>query len=520
MVHQICVDTLSCRDLTLEFVNKILNTLEKAGVKSITLCPASRNAFFVQELVNNSSFHLTSWYEERSAGFYTLGLVKQSRQPAVVITTSGTAAAELLPALIEAHYLQLPLIAITADRPKRFRESGAPQCIEQPDLFSCYSSYSEDLTMEDEPSFLTAWERNGPLHLNICLEDPRGELKAPTTQTPNWTLHSNPQSIDDFLESTSLPFVIVSGLAENEQEPVSQFLQRLGAPAYFEAPSGLRENPALQSIAIRNIEKIWKQPIDGVLRIGSVPTLRPWRDLDDKEGELPVLSLTSAPFPGLHWGDCCVLPLESLAEKKIPAKAFDFSQWQQLDKILTSKKDNLYKKYPSAEPSLIHSLSNIIPSQALVYLGNSLPIREWDLAASFNQPHPKVACNRGANGIDGQISTFFGMCESIVPSWGIFGDLTALYDMAAFWILNQKENHHPQIVIINNGGGQIFKRMYREEIFLNRHNIQFESLAKLWNIHYQLWKKIPNNYTAYQTSLIEIVPDENETQLFWEEVTK
>ncbi len=513
-----------------DLVVSIFTALKELGVEEIALCPGSRNAYFVQYLSKEHGFNVSTWYEERSAAFYALGTIKRSGKPAAIITTSGTAAAELLPATMEAHYLGLPLLLITADRPRRFRLSGAPQCAEQVGLYTYYTRFAEDIAWGEDSTLHKNWKKDGPAHLNVCMEDPRGQTEAPTTKEPVWAKYHNPggiEKLEEFLDKANYPLVIASGLSSSEVEPVTRFLLKLGAPVYLEGTSRLRESTELAHLSLRIIEGIWKRasdngyPIDAVLRIGGVPTLRPWRDLDDKEGAIGVFSVSSQPFPGLHWGDCLTMPLQNLHKVKVQSKnSVTMTCWLGSDKPLLLKREDLYYKYPSAEPSLVHHLSKHIPKEALVYLGNSLPIREWDLSASYTHPHAEVAANRGVNGIDGQLSTFFGMCEPRQPCWGIFGDLTTLYDMAAPWILQQKKDLTPICVVINNGGGMIFSRMYPEKAFLNNHSLRFNPLAELWRMEYHLWNKIPEQLPknwGKQPTIVEIIPDDTQTKSFWEQ---
>ena len=138
----------------------------------------------------------------------------------------------------------------------------------------------------------------------------------------------------------------------------------------------------------------------------------------------------------------------------------------------------------------LSDLSKIIPAGSNIYLGNSLPIREWDASATRAHRRFEVAANRGANGIDGQISTFLGWSEPEKENWGIFGDLTTLYDLAGPWILEQiPEETVLRIVVMNNGGGKIFAKLYGKPILENRHSFGFEHFARLWKLEYQRWAK-------------------------------
>jgi len=150
---------------------QVLEEIGSAGVKDVCLCPGARNAPLVELLTLSTYFKTFYWYEERSAAFFALGKCKIDGRPTAVITTSGTAVAELLPAAMEAYYSGNPLILITADRPRRFRGTGAPQCAEQVGIFGIYATYCQDLE-NNELCSLAPWNKSTPAHINICFEDP------------------------------------------------------------------------------------------------------------------------------------------------------------------------------------------------------------------------------------------------------------------------------------------------------------------------------------------------------------
>lgn len=149
----------------------VLDQLYQLDVRDIVICPAGRNAPLVAALDNTSRFRCYYWYEERSAAFFALGKAKVQQRPAAVITTSGTAVGNLLPAAMEAYYSGIPLLMVTADRPRRFRGSGAPQTAEQVNIFGRYAL--EELDLEaGETCDLSNWNKTGAAHLNVCFEEP------------------------------------------------------------------------------------------------------------------------------------------------------------------------------------------------------------------------------------------------------------------------------------------------------------------------------------------------------------
>jgi 2-succinyl-5-enolpyruvyl-6-hydroxy-3-cyclohexene-1-carboxylate synthase len=460
--------------------------LLKAGCVTFCVCPGARNSAIIIYLEALQGVKLYYWPEERSAAFFALGLSRRLQAPVAVVTTSGTAVAELLPSAIEAFYTGVPLIFLTADRPKRYRGSGAPQAIEQSSLFLCYAPLVFDLEEEDSFS-LKMWEQRAPCHINLCLEEPKPfTLEAFEGGSRSYfpkKKERGESSLNAFLKNVENPLVIVSTLPFSKRELVKTFLLRLKAPLILEGVSGLREDCKLQDL------RVVLSSYDSVIRIGGVPTTRFWRDLETHK--LPVLSVSDLPFSGLSYGEK-PLPFEILNE--YPLKSYEGVRLKEV------------REHFEGEASLIHELSKKIPEEALIYLGNSLPIRHWDEAATFDIPHSLVFASRGANGIDGQISTFFGLCEKGRLNIALIGDLTALYDLAAFWILKDLDVEQVTVVIINNGGGQIFSKMFPRKSFLNEHHLSFESIAQFWGLNYTRFEgKIGDTPLFCGKHLIEVV---------------
>ncbi len=431
----------------------LLQELVKRGVHEYCICPGKRNHPLFKALMREKGLKKYFWFEERSAAFFALGRSRATGHPLAIITTSGTAVAELLPATMEAHYTAVPLVLITADRPRHYRGTCAPQTAEQVGIFGVYAHYEQDLA-DDDLCDLTGWSGRGPAHLNVCYEEPLNETFADWPLLDLSGLNEKKrepapspidEQIDPFFAEVEYPLVAVSTLAHEAKEAVLAFLLALNAPVYLEGISGLREDPRLQHLRIKSADHMWQHseqadyPIDGILRIGGVPTLRLWRDLEDRP-YLRVCSISQFPFSGLSGRGVISGPLDLLLSQYKPSRHYETSlsqSWLQQDNIQRAQLLTRFTQEPTSEPSLIHHLSKLIPKGSNIYLGNSLPIREWDLAACDEDRQFKVTASRGVNGIDGQISTFLGLCEPHASNWAILGDLTALYDMAGPWILSQ-----------------------------------------------------------------------------------
>ncbi len=608
--------------INIQIAANILKNLAQINVQNIIICAGARNAPFVYLLEKVSGVKVWNFFEERSAGFFALGLAQSSQLPVAVITTSGTAVAELLPAAIEASLTKTPLIFITADRPSSYRGSGAPQAIEQVGLFANYVEKCLDIEAQkisandktvqtinqnnivsigdDEQSLsylkdvLLLWSENkfcsGPLHLNVCMDEPLidGVVETIDFNQQHVSLAKSNQKNTDaqVLQKTNLkqvlldkqlsfvqPLILVGALTVEEARSLVPSLLHLQAPIYAEAISNLRQfaelerlfvqknkinlrhlNDASQAsssmekfdlagdVAVQLTQLLSQGICKSVIRVGGVPTLRLWRDLESKFKHVPVCSFTRTGYSGLSrpsetfllsdFFEYCELQishktngltglLSSDAIRSQPAK--EECDSLHLNNQEKNKFTSLLFSLPHAEVSLLAKLSSYLGGHH-VYLGNSLPIREWDMVAAIGSTSPAIVnANRGANGIDGQISSFLGLAEGFgddnkIEHWGIFGDLTTMYDLVSPWALKQMSSRKIRIVVINNQGGMIFKNMFGKELFLNSHQQHFKKWAEMWDFNYFRWTEIPDaNVTRHlpEHCVIEIVPDSKQSEQFW-----
>lgn len=517
-------------------VLQVLQELIHCGVKEICVCSGKRNIPFITALHQTGIFKQYFWPEERSAAFFALGRSKWTNRPVPVLTTSGTATGELLPAAMEAYYTHIPLILLTADRPRSYRGTCAPQSAEQVGLYGQYAVFEQDIA-EDETCSLRDWKQDGPAHINVCLDEPLtknfGDIPPFNydghylTESPN-SFESATNGLNQFLQSSRYPLVVISSIKENARDAIVKFLTKYHAPVYLEALSGLREDPRLSQLRIIKTDNLWKAagdsgyPIDRILRIGSVPTFRLWRDLEDMCGKIHICSISDLPFSGLSWGNIhCVQLKTFFYHYQIKDTINEMpDRWIASDRVFYKNLLQLFHEEPHSESALMYQLSKKIPNESLVYLGNSLPIREWDGCSESSFKNLKVFANRGLNGIDGQISTFLGMCQQDRQNWGIVGDLTTIYDLAGPWILHQMEEIDLNLVVFNNGGGKLFARVSPLKQIQNLHHVKFKSLADLWNMRYEYYTALPEQLPYGGHRLIEVVPDEEATMRFWNSLNK
>jgi 2-succinyl-5-enolpyruvyl-6-hydroxy-3-cyclohexene-1-carboxylate synthase len=294
---------------------------------------------------------------------------------------------------------------------------------------------------------------------------------------------------------------------------------------FAEAASGLREHAALHDRLIRCGDATLRHlQLKSVTRCGGVPSVRFWRDVDPHA--IAVGSCSRSGYVGLPWSrelhrmddliEFARLGPDNPADRILSR---DAELYRRLGDILT--------QFPNSEPALFRRLSQVIPGGATVFTGNSLPVREWNLCAEYGRGH-RVHVLRGANGIDGNLSAFLGVAADKPESWCLVGDLTALYDLNAPWMLPQLPPGRRRFVVIQNRGGKIFSRLPalrelndRERTLMeNPHDIRLRGWAEMWGMdHLSGGAEVLENAAVLNSladhGVIELYPDAEQTESFW-----
>lgn len=499
-----------------QLIQQALSTLAHFGVREVCVAAGARNAPLIAALLGSPGLKVWNFFEERSAAFFALGRMMADRLPVAVVTTSGTAAAECLPAVIEAHYQGLPLFVLTADRPKSYRGSGAPQAIEQHGLFGVYAQTLGDWDVKDEPLAMYQTQNDRPRHLNVCLDEP---LETNVTGV-DFSRAQTPK-VEPLNHACTLgcDLVLASGMHPADAKEVVQLLATLHAPIVAEATANLHGFHDLQPLLIPGGERaLQSAKPTHVLRLGAVPSWRWWRDLESQP-KIRVTNITRSGFSGLARKE----NVETLAWEAV--KSAQCSVLSGTCGILRFEPE--LEKFEQSEPNWMRKLIEVIPAGSRVFLGNSLPIRELNLALQTAGAGVDFFANRGANGIDGLVSTFLGVSAvHREECWLIVGDLSTLYDLAAPWIIAQMNHPKLRIVVINNGGGKIFSRVNSLRalsekslaVIENRHSMSFEPWAQLWGMEYVQTDDVSDLVDLLPVPIvIEICPDPLQTEAFWKD---
>lgn len=500
----------------------------KIGIGEFVVCGGARNAVLLEALARAHEAGVVKvWhhFEERSAAFFALGRTQATGKPCAVVTTSGTAVAECLPAVIEAFFQARPLVVVSADRPERYRGTGAPQTITQPNLFGEYA-----FSVEDD---FGAWNGRGPLHLNLELEEAAqfpAETPAisPVGEAPNrWDRPVVAELARWLRQDRHRGMVVwIGGLQAEEREEVFYFCTELNVPVIAEATSGLRE--ALQALHLPDADRLLPKSLPGkILRLGEVPSGRFWRDLEELT-DVSVWSICRNGLPGLARESQV---LQGPIHRVLSALGEVERQDDTLDLLVgaarsTDRSRELLEAYPDSEPALMRTVSLYAAMGSSVFLGNSLPIREWNLFAQWDRPVTDVRANRGANGIDGQLSTWLGATASDENAWAVVGDLTTLYDLAAPFVMPQIQAQGRTLAVIHNGGGAIFNRLPRlAELhpnaaawLTNAHDVSLAGWAEQWGLVHCVIRR-SDDFDAWEpggaATVFEVRPDVDQTTAFW-----
>lgn len=502
---------------------EILAALRAAGVRTLVVCPGGRNAPLVLAAdAARDMFEVLTFPEERSAAFFALGRIRRDGVPVAVLTTSGTAAAELLPAMLEAVHGGWPLLAVTADRPRRLRATGAPQTIDQPPLFGAAHVPIFDI---ETPGTLNPLP-SGALHLNVCFEEPLAAHPIPlpprkpgqAAAEPSWMNEDEARRHgEEFFSHVKNPLVLVSSLTSDEARTAAPWLASLSCPLYLEGISQLRGHRDLEEFSLRSGERILSSPecraaCDGILRLGGVPTPRFWRSL--KNDPRPILHVSRTPLPGMTRG--AVVPwtlFHTLSEGRVPGGKRHADLFAR-DRAMAAAVESLLTQEPHSEVALVRSAAMKFAPNARIFLGNSLAIREWDLAAPHAASERAFFANRGVNGIDGLVSTALGLASSERPMAALIGDLSALYDLVGLWGAAPQCGADITLAVINNGGGKIFHRLFNNDAFSNAHALQFRSWAEMFGWHYAQVRSPDDPWPTSSPRLVEILPDTASTKRF------
>lgn len=487
----------------------IAQELVDGGVTDAIACPGSRSTPLALAVRAHPGLSVRVLLDERSAGFFALGLARASRRPVAIVVTSGTAVAELLPAVVEASLARVPLVLMTADRPPELRDRGAPQTIDQAGIFGRHVLWSVDLPLLDGAPETRRHIRSvigravatarggpaGPVHLNIGFREPLipsdglGPLAAedddtavgPVSSVVGGRGHLDAAAVRQLagrLSGTERG-LIVAGPQDDPGLPaaISRLAAATGFPIAADPLSGVRCGPHDRSFVLAHADHLvrpgpWRDDHtpDLVIRFGATTTSKPILTL--LESAMPAQVVVD---PDRGWSDPAIIPTtfvqadatataNALADELEGAGAGVPGAWvrawceadRAADDALAAWLAGVEARGEAFEGLPFAVLGGVLPDGALLWAGNSMPVRDMDdwLAGSARAIRP--LSNRGANGIDGVISTALGAAAADVgPVALVVGDLSFLHDLNAL-VAARLHAISATIVLVDNDGGGIF----------------------------------------------------------------
>jgi 2-succinyl-5-enolpyruvyl-6-hydroxy-3-cyclohexene-1-carboxylate synthase len=507
-------------DVAQTFAATFVDELAAQGIEFACVSPGSRSAPFAMALQRHPKIQVLIHIDERSGSFFGLGLAKSSGKPVVLLCTSGTAAAEFHPAVVEASYSRTPLIVLTADRPPELHGVGASQSIDQQRLYGSAVRWFFDPGPPVElPNAARLWRRlaarayaeaaaGGPVQINLPFREP---LVPPPGQVPS-TLGTPGQFVSRgrllptpghvaalaaALQRAQRPLVVAGEMREGEK--LAPALHRLGLPVLAEPTSQLRRPET--GAAIESYEALlragWslQHGPDLVIRVGATPTsraLNAW------------LAAASAPTflidPDNAWRDqdhvasnvvsCDPQPL---LEALPPVERDSWrEQWVTAGKRAMAAVAAALVSTPIHEGHIVRALGARLPESAQVFIGSSMPIRAADSFWPHARTQQRFFANRGASGIDGLVSTGLGVAagRDDVPTVLLLGDLSLYHDMNGLWSV-RRHGLRATVVVCDNNGGGVFNFLPQaehqdvfEELFATPLGLDLAQVARLYGLVY------------------------------------
>ncbi len=521
------------------FAGLVVEELIRNGVEWFVVCPGSRSAPLAWALASHPKAKCVVHHDERGAAFHALGIAKGSGKPAAFLCTSGTAVANALPAVVEASQSGVPMILLTADRPPHFQDTGANQTIQQIGIYGIFVRWEHNfvvaeggfranhvLTTIDRACARAGGEWPGPVHLNCMMDEPLAP-ESPKSGVPDWasplapieawlesaTLYAAPEStpagVDGELVQraahaiarASRGLVILGQLSAAEHETAREILERLAWPALPDVTSCFRlhaASPWVRPYAIHDAERLIVST-DVLIHLGGPITSRRVLDAVARFGG-EYLRVSPAPGGLDPYRNVSLrLPVDLAGFRHLlesSPKNSATAEWSSESlKAERAVPGVLESAFPdsdvASEPGVAYRVSRSAAADSIVFLGNSMPIRDMDLFGHAGPGGPWVEANRGASGIDGNIATAAGIARATgQPVTAVIGDLAALHDLNSLALV--RDLKVPFVLVVqNNDGGGIFSLLpiakhpkHFERFFGTPHGLDFEHAAKMYGLPY------------------------------------
>lgn len=545
-----------------EWASYIIGEILMQGIDYFAIAPGSRNTPLVLAAAQNKKAKTMVHLDERGTGFHALGYANGTRKPACVIVTSGTAVANLMPSVMEAHYSHTPMLILTADRPPELRECGANQTAQQLKIFQDFVRWQVDLPTPGDgisidflrstiaySAFMTKNNPPGPVQVNCMFREPLyapGKSFKDADFTKPKTQYFFPQLQMSSTPTLSLPkkgVILIGRMTIKENIPAIYDLARhLGWPVFTDILSDSRLHPPHENVitSFDGLLKANKAPHpEGVLHFGDrfiSKRIPEWL----ANAKLPLYaSILEHPYrhdPTHILTHRFFCNAESFCSHQIKSnpQAKDSSWlnlWQMKEqKALSALDDYFPHEWELTEAKFARFLAEFLPANWAIFFGNSMPIRDADLYFHPKNKLSGIFSNRGTSGIDGNIATAIGISAGIRRPLALcIGDQAFLHDVNSLAQL-QKAEYPILLFIINNGGGGVFSHLpiskqnvHFDAYFRAKHPYSFAGIAEEFKVAYQKIADLDglNKLKApKEHALIEVITEDAKNVACYEKILK
>lgn len=545
---------MSERKILTEYVYKIVSSLVQNGIQNIVISPGSRSTPLAYGFQSTKEVTVYRQVDERSAAFFALGLAKATGKPVVLLCTSGTAAANYYPAIVEAKYARIPLIVLTADRPHELREVGAPQAINQIGMYGEHVKWSIDFPIPDgNPQTLPFIERHiaravnvassfplGPVHINVPFREPLLidflDSLPKTTFKQSYISEVMPskeavQHFAKIINETKKGFFVIGELPlKTNVQFLWSMIRKAKWPVLIESLSNMRSEIPEDCLpyCISTYDALlksepFKQKVkpDTVIRIGAQPVSKFLMNFitESFPNEYVIIDesvmfrdSTSVSTMFIH-GTIGKWIEELVIESNVDEQYVE--NWQKAEAIGSS----LIAKYCDEEHdegAIVQRILLNLPNNSDIFVSSSMPIRDIDTFFLPTNKDVKVFANRGTNGIDGVMSTAIGFSKGRInrQMYLLIGDLAFLHDVNAL-VATRYQSCKITVFVLNNDGGGIFSYLsqstvkeYYEDLFGTPTALQFEQVANMYNMEYikiENLEQLSNFFETEQQSNLRLV---------------
>ncbi|BAQ64719.1 2-succinyl-5-enolpyruvyl-6-hydroxy-3-cyclohexene-1-carboxylic-acid synthase [Geminocystis sp. NIES-3709] len=555
---------LDFRNINTIWSSVIVETLAKLGLKNAVISPGSRSTPLTLAFAQNSLINTIPILDERSAGFFALGLTKKNNYPTVLVCTSGTAGANFYPAIIEAKYSNIPLIILTADRPPELRNCHAGQTINQVNLYGNYPNWHTELSLPSldldrlfylRQNIIYGWEKSyfssrGVVHINIPFREPLAPVCELNISQENQSFiyqqlfnnfifnnhsfsHYN-LDLNDHIKRWQKynKGIIIAGVDSSDNsllycQSIELLSNILNFPILGEALSPIRNNNQNNNHLIINYDAILRNSEyarqlipEIVILFGEYPTskiLREW--LNKHKITTYILTSHDDNLDALHSNSIHIrINPENIIQHftvQTEKKVSDYiNKWISIDEKITLKINNIMERNDEIfEAKISWMLSKYLPLKTPIFIANSMSVRYAEFFWQKNNLQRQIYFNRGTNGIDGTLSSALGIAYQNKPTILLTGDLALLHDTNGF-LINQYFEGSLTIILVNNNGGGIFEMLpiadnnnLFEKYFATPQLVDFSNLTQTYNIDYKLisnWQQLQKLLTNLPTKGINI----------------